>query len=666
MFLNKIVIENFKLLEKVEIKTDRSITLIVGRNNSGKTSFFEIMTKIIYGRELGFNDYPIKLRSELYANIENYLLNKLSFEELKKLIKITKVNLFINYNDNGNDDFLGFLSPFIIDLDESNTTALITVKYDFNINEEDFLQIFEDQKQFINNGKIIADKEMEFHKKIRDIIKQKFSKFFSLRIFAVNSKNQEDCIEKTMSELKNLFPICYIRAERNLDENDNYVNPNDPFENILKKVFNSEVKEAETSLGKSIERLKELVNDANSQINSTIKDKMDTIVSNSIHFGYPNADELSFSAETNIDISSNVVNSTKLLYTSKDNDEVLPSGNNGLGYKNLIKIELILTEFSQIILDLSEVTMPLLFIEEPESHMHPQLQRKFIEYLNVFLEQISNKTIQTFITTHSSCIVNSVDLQTVRYCFKNKTSVIFKDINEYIKRFPEDYDFVKKFLKIDVCEVFFADKLILIEGTCERLLIPHIINNLSLNKKFALEKDNLSSQYYSLIEIGGAHSFHFISFLNFLQIPSLLICDIDSAIFNEKSHRYCKAVYSKSKYSTNSTIKHWLNKEGYVELSELNNDQIEKTIDYCHIEYQNIENGLCGRSLEEAIINVNRSLFGLNSDVSDEDLGNKAIEQSKTDFAITLLLNNPNFEIPSYIKNGLLWLDNPSTGGANE
>ena len=85
------------------------------------------------------------------------------------------------------------------------------------------------------------------------------------------------------------------------------------------------------------------------------------------------------------------------------------------------------------------------------------------------------------------------------------------------------------------------------------------------------------------------------------------------------------------------------------------NDE-EKTIDNCHIEFQTEEQGLCGRSLEEALINVNRSHYRLSDMPSEVDLEFK--EKSKTDFALNLIYDNPNYAVPTYIKNGLVWLNN--------
>lgn len=82
---------------------------------------------------------------------------------------------------------------------------------------------------------------------------------------------------------------------------------------------------------------------------------------------------------------------------------------------------------------------------------------------------------------------------------------------------------------------------------------------------------------------------------------------------------------------------------------------VEKTLGKCHIEYQTSENGICGRSLEEAIMNVNRSHYGFIEPVAEEDL--EFTEKSKTDFALNLICNNPNYSIPQYIKNGLIWLN---------
>ena len=208
--------------------------------------------------------------------------------------------------------------------------------------------------------------------------------------------------------------------------------------------------------------------------------------------------------------------------------------------------------------------------------------------------------------------------------------------------------------------MFFADKLIFVEGASERLLIPDMIDKC---EKAGLFKDNsysLPSQYYSLIEIGGAYAYKFIPFVEFLGIPCLILTDIDSM----KNGRE-KAPVSQGKTTSNATLKWWMKKtkglpdntRATIKLPEiiaLTCDQ--KTYGTCHVEFQIAELGLCGRSLEEAIRNVNRKHYGLNSTPTEDDLTFEG--KSKTDFALDLILHKPNYNIPKYIKDGLVWLNN--------
>ena len=70
MFLKSVHIWNFRLLEDVEVSLDKKLTLLVGKNNAGKTSSMHIMRQIIYGKKsLSFADYPIKCREQLYETI---------------------------------------------------------------------------------------------------------------------------------------------------------------------------------------------------------------------------------------------------------------------------------------------------------------------------------------------------------------------------------------------------------------------------------------------------------------------------------------------------------------------------------------------------------------------------------------------------------------------
>jgi len=290
--------------------------------------------------------------------------------------------------------------------------------------------------------------------------------------------------------------------------------------------------------------------------------------------------------------------------------------------------------------------------------MHPQMQRAFAEYLEKFLQAITDVHIQTFLTSHSAHITNTVDFSKIRYAKRTNSGVIYKNLQTFANENPENVSFIKKYLTISRCDLFFADKIIFVEGASERLLLPDMIEKSVKEGLFDSQKYKLPAQYYAIIEIGGAYAYRFIPFVIFLGVPCLILTDIDSTNDERK-----KAFVSEGTTTSNSTIKWWMRKlkvipeEDTIALPDVIalNDE-EKTIDNCHIEFQTEEQGLCGRSLEEALINVNRSHYRLSDMPSEVDLEFK--EKSKTDFALNLIYDNPNYAVPTYIKNGLVWLNN--------
>lgn len=649
MHLKTIHVKNYRLLNDVEVNLDITTTIIVGRNNAGKTSLMDLINKVTKGHKLTFHDYPMNCRKGLYEVVENYLNDQISYAELVQNIQCPSIEFVVSYELEKPEDLLGALTPFIIDIDSSITTSIIFAEYKFSISEDNFKKFFAVES---SGGETSDGIPAQF---IQKIIKKQFSSFFELKIEAINPKDRSDKQAKTNNELSELFPLYIIKAERGMDESE-LANKN-PLSPILSRLFKTDIDDVYPEVQSETQKLRELIEKTNENIEEESNRLLANIVQKSLDFGYPNAEEMQFKAITNIALEEQIKSQTDLAYVEQGLGEELPSTYNGLGYKNLIKIEFELAEFSKQIESNIDIAVPLLFLEEPESHMHPQLQQTFVKFLTGFLSKISTKSIQVLLTTHSSHIANAVPFNQVRYVQKRKNRVVYKDLSEFYKENADNADFIHKYLTISRCDLFFADKAILIEGAAERLLIPDMIKKCGEANLYKSKAPHLSSQYYSLIEVGGAYAHLFCPFLEFLEIPTLIITDIDSITDTRK-----KAYVHLGTQSSNATIKWWVRRargmkdKERVSLLDITSLQSElKTYKTCHIEYQTKENSLCGRSLEESIINVNRELFKVKENPEEADIDFDTMK--KTDFALNLLLKNSNYEIPAYIKNGLCWLD---------
>ena len=656
MQLAKIRIKNYRLLIDAELEVDPKTTLIVGRNNTAKTSCFECIGKVLDGTQFSFNDYPLLKRENLYTDFASFMAKEITFEDLCERLEPISIEFLVDYSLDAPEDNLGALSPFIIDVDVDTTTALIRAEYKLKADEKSIWKILE--PSYYVNGIFSPDDD------VHNAIISSFHKLFEMTIYAINPKNAEDKQIKKQKELSELFPFHIIQAERRLGEDGTQDNS---LSSLISDFFDMSEDELDPSVSEKVKELRVIVETANKKVQQQSDSILSALVSNAVGFGYPNGEELQLGVTTQLNIDDQIKNQTQLSYTAGTSNERLPSTYNGLGYKNLIKMEFLLAAFAKKVEKCGDACIPLLFIEEPESHMHPQMQHAFAEYLEAFLAKITSIGIQTLLTSHSAHIANTMVFSKIRYAQKTKTGVIYKNLNTFAEENSSNIDFIRKYLTITKCDLFFADKTIFVEGASERLLLPDMIDKCAKAGNFDSQEYKLPAQYYALVEIGGAYAYKFIPFAEFLGIPCLILTDLDSVSGQKGANGriyYSSVPVSRGETTSNETLKWWVRKK--KEIPEDDNTQIaltditsmspaDKTRCRCHIEFQTTENGLCGHSLEEAIRNVNRTYYGLGDTPTEDDL--EFSGKKKTDFALNLICECEDYAVPAYIKNGLVWLN---------
>ncbi|MER7702408.1 AAA family ATPase [Kitasatospora sp. NPDC097605] len=137
------------------------------------------------------------------------------------------------------------------------------------------------------------------------------------------------------------------------------------------------------------------------------------------------------------------------------------STRHGLGYNNALFMA------AELLLLGRESTSPILLIEEPEAHMHPQLQTRVVDLLQE--RSRGESPVQIVATTHSPHIASSVPVERLTLVAQGQTFPLRPECTELD---PSDYAFLSRFLDATKANLFFARAVAMVEGDAEVLLLP--------------------------------------------------------------------------------------------------------------------------------------------------------------------------------------------------
>ncbi|MCM8885642.1 MAG: AAA family ATPase [Candidatus Thiodiazotropha sp.] len=543
MKIKFIEIQNFRRLRSTHIDFDDETTIFVGANNSGKTSamvalrFFLLDTKKLTFRDITLSNWPKldQLGTVWEKAKEDY---EPALEELVSLMPM--MDLWFDVAD----DELHHVVDLIPTLEWKGGVLGLRLRYEPKELAR-FYQEFVSARKAANEMAMVASKGSDEEKALKlwpksmlHFIGRRFSELFKVRAYVLNPEklelpNDGEAKPQVLTELQaaldsdplvNLIRIDEISAQRELsdaggiDPRGKSDYPESPEPRRIKRKLSEQLrsyynrhlspdKAPDASDLGALSAIQKAETTFDEKLEAGFKDAIDELQS----LGYPGLADPRLKIKTQLQATDGLRHRSAVQYElaassgAEQTPLMLPEDYSGLGYQNLISMVFMLMSFRDDWMrvgkaavslepeDILEKTPPLhlVLVEEPEAHLHAQVQQVFIKKAYALLRKNKhlgdNKALSTqlVVSTHSSHLAHEADFKCLRYFRRRPANVPVETpvttVANLSDAFGEDdgtQRFVSRYLKATHCDLFFADAAILVEGQAERILVPHFIRYL--------------------------------------------------------------------------------------------------------------------------------------------------------------------------------------------
>jgi putative ATP-dependent endonuclease of OLD family len=500
MYISKISIEGFRNFPRNEILFNDGINVIIGHNNSGKTSLIKAISLVINGessRRLELDDFSKSTR----------------LEDLKRLPPSVTISLTLkkSADEPANSEDLVTVSNWLTVLN-SDYEAKLTYKF--------FLPI-DKHEEYVDSLEECYTKD-----KAWQVIKQDYLRFYTYKIYG----GDPALLQTADSESLQKFDFQFLNAIRDV-ERDMFTGKNAMLKEILDFFLDYDIKSADEAVKTNevkiaeIKAAKQTFSEQATLLITQLQNRMSAGKDQILHYArqtgatFNNAIPDFEGGISEVELFS----ALKLIIGYTGFDIKIPATHNGLGYNNLIYMSLLLAKMQVNsdgkYLGSNAKVFPVLAIEEPEAHLHPSMQYKFLKFLKE--NRLERKVRQIFVTTHSTHITSAVSLDDI-ICLHNEGNSITagypgKCFSADV-RGQESKAYVQRFLDATRSDMLFAQKVVFVEGLAEQILLP------TLTKYMGID---IEDHHIAIVPVGGRHFDHFLHIFDSTQpftVPKKVVC----------------------------------------------------------------------------------------------------------------------------------------------